>query len=107
MKNTMVIVAGCLALGTAALAQDQPRQLKGGGHLLGETAEQFYTEGGTAELFRAPRAGRDSASTVRRIQDSSPLRRIEGWNLHLPDPLALEKQPTGPRSPHLDGAPAS
>ena len=56
MKNTMVIVAGCLALGTAALAQDQPRQLKGGGHLLGETAEQFYTEGGTAELFRACQA---------------------------------------------------
>jgi hypothetical protein len=26
----------------------------------------------TAELFRAPRAGRDSASTVRRIQDCSP-----------------------------------
>jgi len=35
------------------LAQDQPRQLKGGGHLLGETAEQFFSEGPVGDLQRA------------------------------------------------------
>jgi len=56
MKNIIWMMAGCLVLGGSASAQDQPRQLKGGGHLLGETAEQFYAEGGTAELFRACQA---------------------------------------------------
>jgi hypothetical protein len=56
MKNTIVMVVGCLALSGSASAQDQPRQLKGGGHLLGETAEQFYSEGGIGEVFRACQA---------------------------------------------------
>jgi len=56
MKNTIVMVAGCLALSGPASTQDQPRQLKGGGHLLGETVEQFYSEGGIAEVLRACQA---------------------------------------------------
>jgi hypothetical protein len=56
MKNTILMVAGSFLLGSPTFAQDQPRQLKGGGHLLGETAEQFYSEAGTAELFRACQA---------------------------------------------------
>lgn len=38
-------------------AQVQPRQLKGGGHLLGETAEQFYSEGYVGDVARACQAG--------------------------------------------------
>jgi hypothetical protein len=36
-----------------ARAQEQPRQLKGGGHLLGESAEQFYSEGYIGDVLRA------------------------------------------------------
>jgi hypothetical protein len=39
-----------------ALTQDQPRRLRGGGHSLGETAEQFFTEGYIADLLRACQA---------------------------------------------------
>jgi hypothetical protein len=38
-------------------AQEQLGQLKGGGHLLGETAEQFYSEGYIGDLLRACQAG--------------------------------------------------
>lgn len=34
-------------------AQQQPRVLKGGGHVLGETAEQFFSEGYAGEMQRA------------------------------------------------------
>lgn len=44
MKNAANFVLRCLLLGVPALAQEQPRELRGGGHLLGETVEQFYRE---------------------------------------------------------------
>ena len=34
-------------------AQEQPRVLRGGGHLLGETAERFFSEGFAGEMQRA------------------------------------------------------
>ena len=37
--------------------QDRPRDLKGGGHLLGETAEHFFSEGAVGQLLRACDAG--------------------------------------------------
>ena len=40
-------------LASAALPQEQPRDLKGGGHALGETAEQFFSEGQVGDLDRA------------------------------------------------------
>lgn len=46
-------------------AQEQPRQLKGGGHLLGETAEQFYSEGHAGDVLRACQAG--DWKTVRQL----------------------------------------
>jgi hypothetical protein len=33
--------------------QDRPCELKGGGHLLGETAEHFFSEGVVGQLLRA------------------------------------------------------
>jgi len=40
-------------LWASGVAQDQPRELKGGGHLLGETAEQFFSEGFVGDMLRA------------------------------------------------------
>jgi hypothetical protein len=37
-------------------SQEQPRQLKAGGHLLGETAEQFFSEAHAGDVLRACQA---------------------------------------------------
>src|ERR1051326_9378240 len=58
MKKITIFITGCLLLCISLPAQDKPRELKGGGHLLGETVEQFYAESHVAELFAACQ-GRD------------------------------------------------
>ncbi|MDQ1405117.1 MAG: hypothetical protein QOG55_746, partial [Acidobacteriaceae bacterium] len=37
--------------------QERPRELKGGGHSLGETAEHFFSESAVGQLLRACEAG--------------------------------------------------
>lgn len=50
----MLIIGGFLLSTTATVAQEQqPRQLKGGGHRLGETTEQFFSLSLVGELVRA------------------------------------------------------
>jgi hypothetical protein len=56
MVSTIKFVIASLLLCASVPAQEQPRQLKGGGHLLGETAEQFYSEGYIGDLLRACQA---------------------------------------------------
>jgi hypothetical protein len=56
MRNAAIFVVGYFMLCATTLAQDQPRQLRGGGHALGETAEQFFTEGFIGELLRVCQA---------------------------------------------------
>jgi len=56
MVSTIKFVITSLLLCASVPAQEQPRQLKGGGHLLGETAEQFYSEGYIGDLLRACQA---------------------------------------------------
>lgn len=53
MGNAIIVVVGCLLLFAPVPPQEQPRELKGGGHLLGETAEQFFSVGSVGELMRA------------------------------------------------------
>jgi hypothetical protein len=53
LRSTIVFVVGCLMLCALAPAQQQPRQLKADGHLLGETAEQFFSEGFVGDMIRA------------------------------------------------------
>ena len=57
MKNTILLIVGCLVLCNLVHAQEQLRQLKGDGHVLGETAEQFYSEGHAGDMLRACEAG--------------------------------------------------
>ena len=57
MRNANLLMLACLLLSAAAAAQEQPRVLKGGGHVLGETVEQFYSEGYVGELQRVCQAG--------------------------------------------------
>src|SRR3974390_2028719 len=53
MENALIAVVGCLLFCAPVQPQEQPRELKGGGHLLGETAEQFFSIGSVGELVRA------------------------------------------------------
>ena len=53
MKNTIMFVIGCLMVCALVSAQEQSRVLKGGGHLLGETAGQFFSEGFVGDILRA------------------------------------------------------
>jgi hypothetical protein len=53
MEKTIVFV-GCLLLGISGPFQEQPpRELKDGGHVLSESAEQFFSVGAVGELVRA------------------------------------------------------
>jgi hypothetical protein len=51
--NTALSIIVYLMLCSSGPAQQQPREVKGDGHLLGETAEQFFSEGTVADLARA------------------------------------------------------
>jgi hypothetical protein len=53
MENALIAVVACLLFCARVQPQEQPRELKGGGHLLGETAEQFFSIGSVGELVRA------------------------------------------------------
>jgi hypothetical protein len=53
MENTIMSVVGCLMLCASVYPQEQPRELRGGGHLLGETAVQFFSEGSDGDMLRA------------------------------------------------------
>ena len=51
--NTAVVVVGYLMLCSSLSAEQPAREVKGGGHLLGETAEQFFSEGTVGDLAQA------------------------------------------------------
>jgi hypothetical protein len=53
MENTIMCVVGCMMLCASVFSQEQPRELRGGGHLLGETAGQFFSEGVVGDMLRA------------------------------------------------------
>jgi len=53
MENAIIAFVGFVLLCAPVLPQGQPRELKGGGHLLGETVEQFFSIGSVGELVRA------------------------------------------------------
>ena len=57
MQNTVTSVLGFLMLFSSASQQERPRELKGAGHLLGETAEHFFSEDAVGQLLRACKAG--------------------------------------------------
>jgi hypothetical protein len=56
MENKILFFVGVLLCATSASPQEQPRELRGGGHLLGESAEQFFSEGFVGDVLRACQA---------------------------------------------------
>lgn len=57
MGNRNILVAGCLILYASFPAHELQPEFKAIGHSLGETAEQFYSEGYIGDVLRACDAG--------------------------------------------------
>ena len=53
MERTILSVVVCFMLCASVVPQEQQRELRGGGHLLGETAGQFFSEGFVVDMLRA------------------------------------------------------
>jgi hypothetical protein len=53
MEKTILSVIVCFMLCASVFPQEQPRELRGGGHLLGEAAGQFFSEGLVGDMLRA------------------------------------------------------
>jgi len=53
MRKAFSVVIACLLSYGFMASQEQPRELRGLGHVLGETAEQFFSVGSVGELVRA------------------------------------------------------
>jgi hypothetical protein len=96
MRNAFIFVAGCLMLCAWVSAQEQPRQLKGGGHLLGETAEQFFSAGYVGDVFRACQAG-DWKSVSRLAKNLDPSSKIKPKNMCAMQAAAEQQASSGAR----------
>jgi hypothetical protein len=96
MNNTIIFVIGCLMLCISQLAQEQPRQLKGGGHLLGETAEQFYSEGNVGDVFRACQAG-DWKTVSRLLKNEDHLSKANAKDFCTAQATAKQQVVSGAR----------
>src|SRR5215510_12257180 len=53
MGKMIIVVIGCLLLSSSVPSQEQPRELRAVGHVLGETAQQFFSAGPVGELVHA------------------------------------------------------
>jgi hypothetical protein len=53
MEKLIIALIGCLPLCSSVASQERPRELRGVGHVLGETAEQFFSVGSVGELVHA------------------------------------------------------
>jgi hypothetical protein len=96
MKNTIIFVAGYLMLCASVPAQEQPRQLRGGGHLLDETAEQFYSEGYLGDVLRACQA-KDWKSVSRLSKDADPSSKKGAKSICATQTVARQQATSGSR----------
>lgn len=89
-------VVGCLVLCAWVHAQEQPRQLRGGGHLLGETAEQFYSEGYLGAVLLACQAG-DWKTVGHLAKHEDPSSKSSAKDICAMETLAKQKAMSGKR----------
>jgi hypothetical protein len=102
MKKTIISVVGCLMLCASAPAQEQPRQLKGGGHLLGESAEQFYSEGYIGYVLRACQA-EDWKSVSHLTKNLGHSSKKKAEDICAIETLARQQAASGTRVEHRGG----
>jgi len=95
MKNTIMFVIGCLMVCALVSAQEQSRVLKGGGHLLGETAGQFFSEGFVGDVLRACQ-GKDWKS-VNQLSKNGTASKTNAKDYCAKEMLAKQQATSGTR----------
>jgi hypothetical protein len=96
MKKTVLLIIAYQMLGSWIPAQEQARDLKGDGHLLGETAEQFFSEGFVGDLARACQ-GRDWKTVRQLSQKLDYASRANAKDICARQRLAKEQATSGTR----------
>lgn len=102
MKNTVKFVFRCLLLGVTTLAQEQPRELRGGGHKLGETVEEFYSEEYAGNLLKACEA--HNWKTVSRMYKAAdPSSKLNAKDICAMEMLIKKRATDGARLEYKGG----
>ena len=96
MENTIMSVVGCLILCASLFSQEQPRELRGGGHLLNETAGQFFSEGFVGDMLRACQ-GKDWKSVNRLSKNASSASKTNAKDYCAKEMLAKQQATSGTR----------
>ena len=96
MENAIISVIGCLMLCASVSPQEQPRELRGGGHLLGETSEQFFSEGFVGDMLRACQ-GRDWKSVRQLFKTVGHASETNAKNYCAKEKLAKQQATSGTR----------
>jgi hypothetical protein len=80
----------------SASAQEQPRVLRGGGHLLGETAEQFFSEGFVGDMQRACQA-RNWRTVSQLFKNADPESKFNARDYCAKEKVAKQQATSGTR----------
>ena len=102
MQNVIASVLGLLVSFSSGPQQEQPRELKGGGHLLGETAEQFFSEGSVGQLLRACEAG-DWKAVKQLAKAANPDAKPDAKDLCSKAALVKQQATSGERQQYSGG----
>jgi hypothetical protein len=82
--------------------QERPRELKGGGHLLGETAEHFFSAGAVGQLLRACEAG-DWKAVKQLAKSVDPASKPNAKDICAKAALVKKQATNGGRQEYGDG----
>ena len=84
----------------SASAQEQPRGLRGGGHLLGETADQFFSEGFVGDILRACQA-RNWKSVSQLSKNADHMSRSNAKDYCAKEKVAKQQATSGTRLEYI------
>jgi hypothetical protein len=101
MARIIIFVVGCLILCASASSEEQFRNLKGGGHLLGETAGQFFSEGFAAEMQQACQ-GKDWKAVRQLSKKMAQASKASPKDVCMSEKLAEQQASTGARLDYSD-----
>src|SRR5512135_2278446 len=96
MGNRSIFVAGCLILYVSFPAHELQPEFKAIGHSLGETAEQFYSEGYIGDVLRACDTG-DLKSVSRLFKNVENSSKNNAKSICKTETLARQQATSGAR----------
>jgi hypothetical protein len=96
MESTIMSIVGCLMLCASVSPQEQPRELRGGGHLLGETAVRFFSEAFVGDVLRACQA-RDWKSVSQLSKNVGHASKTNAKDYCVREKLAQQQATSGTR----------